>query len=65
MITLRPVTPPEPPTPPWSANKQTQLKIITQQPLSQTMLGKYAVEAEDVHAQLYKLALAAAEAGKD
>jgi len=26
---------------------------------------KYAVEAEDVHAQLYKLALAAAEAGKD
>ena len=26
---------------------------------------KYAVEAEDVHAQLYKLALASAEAGKD
>ena len=26
---------------------------------------KYAVEAEDVHAQLYKLALAAAEQGKD
>jgi len=26
---------------------------------------KYAVDAEDVHAQLYKLALAAAEAGKD
>jgi rubrerythrin len=26
---------------------------------------KYAVGAEDVHAQLYKLALAAAEAGKD
>jgi rubrerythrin len=26
---------------------------------------KYAVEAEDVHAQLYKLALAAAENGKD
>lgn len=26
---------------------------------------KYAVEAEDVHAQLYKLALAAAESGKD
>jgi rubrerythrin len=26
---------------------------------------KYAVEAEDVHAQLYKLALAAAEKGKD
>ena len=26
---------------------------------------KYAIDAEDVHAQLYKLALAAAEAGKD
>jgi rubrerythrin len=26
---------------------------------------KYAVDAEDVHAQLYKLALAAAEVGKD
>jgi rubrerythrin len=26
---------------------------------------KYAISAEDVHAQLYKLALAAAEAGKD
>jgi len=26
---------------------------------------KYAVDAEDVHAQLYKLALTAAEAGKD
>ena len=26
---------------------------------------KYAVAAEDVHAQLYKLALAAAEQGKD
>jgi len=38
-----------------------QRKIITKQ----KRMFKYAVGAEDVHAQLYKIALAAAEKGRD
>jgi len=41
------------------------LKQAEQEDHKAKRMFKYAVEAEDVHAQLYKLALAAAESGKD